>query len=260
MSLSAAVTARLLKEPILGLSRAKNTGLAVARGRLLIFTDDDVTPCPRWLSAYWAAYQERPIGYFFGGPIESEFDGQRPDPDLLRLAPCSVKGFDHGITAKLLGRHASFIGPNWACPVEIVRRVGGFDVRRGSNAIPGRVCAGEETHLMRQLRRRGWRGWYLPEARLTHFVPLSKSAPQHIAMRCEAGAFDRAIAFPWSRNPKFARGLFIVASFWAALWWVVWRLRGMSGADTYAYIRWRGAVGWVAGFAERLQSRHRDLD
>lgn len=246
-----------LKEPVLGVSRARNTGLAAARGRLLVFTDDDTTPCSQWLSAYWCAYQERPVGYFFGGPIESEFEGKRPDPRVLRLAPCSVQGLDHGATAKLLGSRAAVIAPNWACPVAIVRRVGGFDVRRGLNAVPGRIRVGSETHLMRRLRMQGWRGWYVPEAWLTHFVPLRKTTLQHIAARCEAVTFDQATAYPWSRHPWLAGRLFIAAGLRVARWWVVWRWCRMSGADASAYVKWRQAVGWIAGLTERLDWKDR---
>ena len=242
-----------VNEPVVGVSRARNTGLAAASGRLLVFTDDDVTPCPQWLSAYWSAYQDRPVGYFFGGPIESKFEGGCPDPSLFHLAPCSVKGLDYGTTAKPLGSQHPFIAPNWACPAAILREVGGFDVRRGLNAVPGRVRVGSETHLMRQLRKQGWCGWYVPAARLTHFVPSNKSTPHHIAVRCEAGTFDRAEAFPWSQHPGRGLRLFVAAGLRMIEWWVVWRWRERSGKDACAYLKWREAVGWVAGFVEGLK-------
>lgn len=245
-----------LSEPVLGLTRARNAGLAAVRGRLLVFTDDDVTPCQGWLSAYWSAYQERPVGYFFGGPIESEFEGGRPDARLLHLAPCSVKGFDDGTVAKLINRRTCFIASNWACPVAVLRQIGGFDVRRGLNAVSDRVCVGSETHLIRRLRRQGWRGWYLPEARLTHFVPLNKSTLHHIAVRGEAGTFERAMACSWSEHPWCAWVLFGGACLWAAGWWILRRLRRARGEDAWAYVKWRQAVGWVAGFAETFGWHH----
>ena len=67
-----------LEEPRPGLSLAKNAALRTATGRLLVFTDDDVTPCGDWLATYWTAYRDRPSGYYFGGPIGSEYEHGRP--------------------------------------------------------------------------------------------------------------------------------------------------------------------------------------
>ena len=83
-------------EPEQGKSRALNTGVDVAQGELIVFTDDDVKPTPDWLGAYWEAYQKRPEGYYFGGPIDCEYEGDSPDDDLLQAAPPSVSGMDYG--------------------------------------------------------------------------------------------------------------------------------------------------------------------
>ena len=102
-------------EPLTGLSRARNRGLQVARGNLIVFTDDDVTVSEGWLEAYWEAYAARP-DCFLGGRIRSQFGGQPPDPRVLRFAPPSVKGLDYGPDRRLLEPGEYFIGPNWACP------------------------------------------------------------------------------------------------------------------------------------------------
>jgi glucosyl-dolichyl phosphate glucuronosyltransferase len=81
---------RYVDEPRQGLSRAKNAGLKAASGRLVVFTDDDVRFCPEWLVTYWSAFQERPFGLYFGGPIACEYEDTRLDGELLRVAPLSV--------------------------------------------------------------------------------------------------------------------------------------------------------------------------
>jgi len=174
-------------EPEQGLSRARNAGLNAAEGELIVFTDDDVKPNPDWLAAYWEAYQDRPEGYYFGGPIESEFEGEPPDEDLLRIAMPSVAGLDHGSEPKPLPPQKIFIGANWACPSRYLRQVGGFDESLGLNAGNEEISVGEETDLMSRLEKEGIRGWYEPRAKIKHFVSKEKCTLDHIVSRHLAG-------------------------------------------------------------------------
>ncbi len=184
-----------VKEPTKGLSRARNKGLSVASGRLMIFTDDDVKPFPEWVSTYWSAYQKNPKNYFFGGPIVSEFENPDFDKELLAFAPPSVRGLDWGRDEKILGKNEYFIAPNWACPMEILLSCGGFNIAKGLGAQGGKVCVGEEVDLMGRLQERGWKPLYLPKAKIYHFVPRQKCTAKHIADRYEAGAFEEGAQY-----------------------------------------------------------------
>lgn len=181
-----------VKETANGLSRARNRGLSVATGRLVIFTDDDVKPFPDWILAYWSAYQRHPENYFFGGPIVSEFEDPGFDKELIAFAPPSVRGLDWGHDEKTLGKDEYFIGPNWACPREILLSCGGFDIAKGLGARGGKVCVGEENDLMTRLQGKGWKPLYVPKAKIYHFVPGQKCTVKHIADRYEAGASEEA--------------------------------------------------------------------
>src|SRR5262249_40759941 len=63
---SAAFPVRSLFEPQPGLGNAHNAGLAIARGEIVAFTDDDCYPEPDFLSRVWAAFQNSTIGYITG--------------------------------------------------------------------------------------------------------------------------------------------------------------------------------------------------
>ena len=43
---------RIVREPRLGLSRARNLGIRESRGEVIAFTDDDARVTPRWLPAW----------------------------------------------------------------------------------------------------------------------------------------------------------------------------------------------------------------
>ncbi len=161
-------------EPKPGVSHGRNAGLAQASGRLVLFTDDDVRPAPNWIDAHWNAFEAQPSGYFFGGPVQSEYEGEPPTPALHRIAPPSVVGLDLGEAAGLQTHPAPFVSANWSCEASVLREVGTFNPKLGLNPSSTNVGVGEESELMHRLNDHGLRPWYLPEARLRHMVPADK--------------------------------------------------------------------------------------
>jgi glucosyl-dolichyl phosphate glucuronosyltransferase len=186
-----------VEEPRQGLSRAKNAGLGAASGRLVVFADDDVTPCAGWLEAYWGAYRRRPEGFHFGGPLTCEREADTLDAELLRLASPTLDGLDYGPDERLLGDLEYFVGGNWACPAEALRRAGPFDVRLGLDASLGRRRSGEDNDLLYRLRRLGVAPWYLPQARAVHFMPREKCSLQYLVAEAAAsGEYSAVIGRP----------------------------------------------------------------
>ena len=237
-----------VREPRQGLSRARNAGLGAASGEFVLFTDDDVRPCSAWIATYWECYRSRPTGFLFGGPIDSEFEGARPDEELLSAAPPSVAGLDYGVEERVIADESPFVSANWGCPREILLRLGGFDVEKGLDPSCGRVRGGEETDLMQRLSQRGWRALYLPQARLAHFVPASKCTLQHILARAEAGGLDMGMAQRNATHGWFIGGIpgWAVKE-WFRDWgrWVLARIQGRKGYQEY--VRWRAMVRFIAG-------------
>jgi glycosyltransferase involved in cell wall biosynthesis len=245
-----------VKEPQPGLSQARNTGLQAATGKLIIFTDDDVKPCREWIKIYWDAYRKDPNGKFWGGPIESEFEGEKPDEELLRLAPYSVRGLDYGPAEWQLPEKQYFISANWAAPLAMIREVGGFDVRRGLNPESKRLITGEESDLMDRLRAKGLTGLYLPGARLQHFVPKEKCTLGHIVARCEAGALEhydkyrfRLMSTVWFNKPV---GIYLHAVY-HFLRFVAKRLTFRRGSDDY--IKFRIALTVAKAFEQKFKGQ-----
>jgi glycosyltransferase involved in cell wall biosynthesis len=247
---------RYLREPRQGLSRARNAGLEAASGRLILFTDDDVTPGPDWIAEYWRAFQARPSGFYFGGPLESEFEAGAPDEELLRLAPPSVRGLDWGPAERELPADERLVSANWACPRQALDAVGGFDTRFGLDPSSQRLLVGEESELMRRLQAAGWRPWYLPAAGLRHFVPARKTTLHHIVERREAARFCVA-AFDARRAALGKRPLLTYsrAGLGIAMQWLRWsyaRWRGRSASGEY--VRLRRMIGRMEGIRQRRRA------
>jgi glucosyl-dolichyl phosphate glucuronosyltransferase len=69
---------RCVQEARLGLHHARHAGARAATGDLLLFTDDDATFSPQWVSAYAAAFSAHGEMSAAGGPIRAAWDVPPP--------------------------------------------------------------------------------------------------------------------------------------------------------------------------------------
>lgn len=95
-----------------GPAAARNLGWRTARGRLILFTDDDCIPHNYWIEAYYRAYLQRKSE-------EAVYTGQV-------LVPCSQKPTDYEKNIAWLEK-ADFVTANCACTRAALERVHGFD-------------------------------------------------------------------------------------------------------------------------------------
>ena len=65
--------ARYVKEPRLSFTVARRTGAEAARGKYLIYIDDDVTVEPQWLRAIVEAFEQDDKVGMVAGPIRGVF-------------------------------------------------------------------------------------------------------------------------------------------------------------------------------------------
>jgi len=260
-----------VEEPSQGASRARNAGIAAARGELVIFADDDVRPCREWIVAYWRAHREMGGGGYLVGPLQSEFEApERVDPDLLSSTRMlSVLGFDHGPTRRRLVPGERFGGANWACPATALRDAGGFDPTIGLDASRGRRRAGEEVVLRYRLERLGVPGLYVPDARVVHFVPHAKCSLAHAGQNWRAhGLLTMQVDLPnpylkgspwlqaWLGEERWtvrAGARACLATAVAATRCVIARSFGRKGYGEY--LRLQFCLGRLEGYAEWLRGR-----
>ncbi len=104
-----------------GPAAARNCGATHARGRYLVFLDDDCQPAPDWLTQLRAALESAP-GSAVGGRL---VDG-RPE-DLCTAANQTILDFVYNYYNPDW-RHARFLSTaNLAVPADLYRCAGGFD-------------------------------------------------------------------------------------------------------------------------------------
>lgn len=167
--------ARLVHEPRIGVSHARNCALAEAKGEYVVWTDDDVQMNPDWLASYVAAFRRHPTAAVFGGPIRPWF-AQEPPPWLQAAAGRVGSAYgliDLGDREDAITASSVPYGANMAFRTAAQREVP-FDTALGRVGEKG-MRRGAETRQIRAILQRGGAGVWVPNAIVRHYIP-----PEHM--------------------------------------------------------------------------------
>ena len=166
---------RYVREPVAGLSRARNRGMAEASARLVAFTDDDVQVDARWLQAIAAGFSRDARTACVTGivppaaldhPAQQYFDRRYSWARRVDAEVYSISSGGGGVPALYPYSAGLFgTGANFAVDREVVDRLGGFDPALGAGSPSG---GGEELDLFVRILRAGWSVVYEPSAVVWH--------------------------------------------------------------------------------------------
>ena len=166
------VPLRYLSEARRGISHARNTGVAAAAGRFVLFLDDDEEANPGWLAAFLATMRQSAADIAVG-PVLPRFPvpSGTVNPYAIRVftrdarvpsgTPLAQWG---GIGNSILLKERCFAGPQ------------PFDPRLG-------LSGGEDVVFLGQLARRGWRMVWCAEAGVEEAIPAGRLAPSYLLRR-----------------------------------------------------------------------------
>lgn len=224
-------------EPEPGLSHARNRALRSARGRALVFADDDVTFREGWLAAHLQAFAD-PDVIATGGPIRPVLP-EDLDADWRQFLESELGGptsrYDFGQELQEIPGSRGLLlpfGANFGVERAAALSVGGFraDLGWGRRRIPG-----EETDLLQRLVARPGRMLYLPDAAVDHHIEAARATREHYLRWCRG--YGRSLARldpPRGARERIGRALH---QFARALRW------SMGGGDIRARRERESALG-----------------
>jgi GT2 family glycosyltransferase len=164
---------RYVPEPRPGLSVARNTGIRHSIGKIIAFTDDDVTVHPNWIVQLQQSFQNPQVMAVTGLVIPAELETESQVIFEMNHGCLSgeyhAKTFDQeffqatkhrGVPVWTIGA-----GANMAFRREIFQQVGDFDERLGAGASG---CS-EDSEFWYRVLAQGWLCHYEPTAVVFHY-------------------------------------------------------------------------------------------
>jgi GT2 family glycosyltransferase len=251
---------RVVVEPRLGLSIARNRGLADARGDVVVFLDDDAVPRAGWLAALIAPYRDSEV-VAVGGRIVLRFP-EHPPSWLTLALHSALSAYDLGPTPRRVryGEATYPFGANISFRADAARAAGGFSTTVGLRG--SRLLLHDETDLCYRLERAGGEIRYAPDAVVDHYVTPERLSPAWMLRRHYHGGESAAIFVLRNRG--------VLRALWR-IWWLYgtalatrrYPVREPVDAARFAReCRRHEALGYLAGIVRtlpRLAQIRRDM-
>ena len=149
--------------PIRGLPNARNVGIGMARGEIIVFVDDDVVPDEGFLDGHLAPYEDPDVGGVAGRIVEVI---DRPKIRAQSGQVGRVRRWDGRITRQFDTFEECDVDHATGCNMSFRRQalidIAGFDRRLGGTAHL------EDSDVSVRVRALGYRMRFSPKASLTH--------------------------------------------------------------------------------------------
>ena len=174
---------RVVTEPVAGLSRARNRGVAEATGDVVLFIDDDALAPRGWVAAHLAAHRRDAATTAVGGPVVLTWPEGRPrwlTPGLEHWYSALDHG-DHGDHAGPFPRPDGPYGANMSVRRTALTEAGGFAERLGRRGRS--LLSGEEAELWQRLWGSGGTIVYDPATLVLHRVAATRSTRRWVIRR-----------------------------------------------------------------------------
>jgi GT2 family glycosyltransferase len=200
---------RTVRENTVGLSVARNTALATARGPIVAFLDDDARASSHWLARLLEAHADAAV-VAAGGRVDLFWPHGPPRWMSRDLEPW-FSALDLGPAPRALGTGEYLVGCNLSVRRDAVLAVGGFDPGLGRTG--GRLRSGEDWKVLDALRAAGGTVRYVPDALVHHEIADERGRVRWVLHRAyEQGRTDAVLDDDGDRARRWGASLRALAT------------------------------------------------
>lgn len=178
--------ARIIDEPELGLSQARNTGAKSASGEYLLYIDDDAIAEPGLLSSMYSAFETRKKCAIIGGQIFLKLP--KPTPKVFlegREALWSAYTVPYKSFREVREQYEFPFGACFGIRHSVLDALGGFPKKYGRTG--NNFAGGEETALCFSALTLGHKIGINPASSVTHCVSPDRFTKEHIRRTMREG-------------------------------------------------------------------------
>ncbi|MEZ0216427.1 MAG: glycosyltransferase [Rariglobus sp.] len=254
--------ARIVREARPGLTPARLSGIAEAKGDVLVFVDDDNVLAPGFLSNALALFSSLPSLAVAGGPVRPEFESPPPAwlPEFYGLLALHDHGDSPVITSGGVGQPWPNVAPvgaglciRRAHALAYATSLDNNPKRMALDRRAGELTSGGDNDLVFTALHAGGDIGYFPDLALTHLIPTNRLDAYYVG-RLNQGiqrSWVQVLALhgqnPWPSIPRWSIPLRS-----ARAW-----LRTQAWRSPAHRIRWRGLHGRFLGQADLATIDHR---
>jgi glycosyltransferase involved in cell wall biosynthesis len=169
-------------EPHPGLSNARNRAIDAAKGKYIVWTDDDVVVGADWLRAYVEAFRRWPDAAVFGGRIIPKFELPMEkwvaESVSVLGGPYAISDFGNDVQPLSVAENRLPYGANFAVGAA-EERIFGYDAHLG--LAPNRRRLADEFDVITRLLEAGAIGYWVPAAIVEHCIGRERQTIRYIA-------------------------------------------------------------------------------
>jgi len=234
---------RYVREEKLGLSWARNAGLAASRAPYLAYLDDDARAEPAWLQNLLSAFKKlRPPPACVGGRVRLDW-GQAAPAWLPEKFYSLYTYLDYGDGDFVLTEKQYLVGANIAFRRDILTQLGGFNPHLGRRGNV--LLSGEEADIVERIRFQGLPVYYAGQAAVLHAVPPSRRSRRWLWSRL---FWDGASQPLIDSHIKKSRGFYVRQGFYDLRRMISFAMRSCLAL---AWLDGRGSLEHALALAQR---------
>jgi glycosyltransferase involved in cell wall biosynthesis len=255
LAAAAPVGFHVVREPVLGLTAARRTGLIAAGGELAVLVDDDNVLAPDYLAEVVALFGALPGIGALGGKSLPEFAAGPPDwtreffpllalrdlgPESLIATSLRAPGAsrDEYPSCSPIGAGMALRRPAWQAWLDAPAGGALPSDRRGAA-----LTSGGDNDIVLSALRAGWGVAYSPRLSLTHLIPGDRLEPNYLAQlnrgiqQSWMQVLTRHAVNPWPPLTRSGAALRKVKAWFTYHGW----------SRPTGHIRWQGTCGHFDG-------------